>query len=151
MTGKRPKATRLALELGSSCFPFPENQVRVEWLRSPGTNRASAEPQVLPDWKLQANWDGVREMLSKMQDALTHPKARPKHRKGIDVRVRNGGPTKVEIPFWVVETSSLGCRFQLRLSLVKGTLPKAREVVGAAKFRQNAWLVGPTCFVLEIV
>ncbi|CAJ1333406.1 unnamed protein product [Effrenium voratum] len=32
--------------------------------------------KVLPDWKLQANWDGVREMLSKMQDALTHPKVK---------------------------------------------------------------------------
>ena len=35
--------------------------------------------QVLPDWKLAPNWDGVREMLSKMQEAMAHPKAGSNH------------------------------------------------------------------------
>lgn len=32
--------------------------------------------KVLPDWKLAPNWDGVREMLSKMQEAMAHPKVK---------------------------------------------------------------------------
>jgi len=32
--------------------------------------------KVLPDWKLAPNWDGVREMINKMADAMTHPKVR---------------------------------------------------------------------------
>lgn len=32
--------------------------------------------QVLPDWKLAATWDGVREMLSKTHEAQAHPKVR---------------------------------------------------------------------------
>ena len=37
--------------------------------------------QVLPEWKLSPTWDGVREMLSKMVDASSHPKvwADPSH------------------------------------------------------------------------
>eukprot|EP00435_Cladocopium_sp_Y103_P016541 s2349_g4.t1 len=32
--------------------------------------------KVLPDWKLAPNWDGVREMLQKMQEAMAHPKVK---------------------------------------------------------------------------
>ncbi|CAK9019571.1 Hypothetical protein SCF082_LOCUS14574 [Durusdinium trenchii] len=32
--------------------------------------------KVLPDWKLAATWDGVREMLSKTHEAQAHPKVR---------------------------------------------------------------------------
>jgi len=32
--------------------------------------------KVLPDWKLAPNWDGVREMINKMSDALLHPKVK---------------------------------------------------------------------------
>jgi len=32
--------------------------------------------KVLPEWKLAPTWDGVREMLSKMVDASSHPKVK---------------------------------------------------------------------------
>lgn len=32
--------------------------------------------KVLPDWKLAPNWDGVREMLQKMHEAMAHPKVK---------------------------------------------------------------------------
>jgi len=38
----------------------------------------SAFARVLPNWELTADWDGVRETQSKMQDALMHPKVKKK-------------------------------------------------------------------------
>ncbi|OLP92532.1 Small nuclear ribonucleoprotein-associated protein B [Symbiodinium microadriaticum] len=36
----------------------------------------SVYAKVLPDWKLAPTWDGVREMINKMSDALLHPKVK---------------------------------------------------------------------------
>lgn len=37
-------------------------------------NREPRIVEVLPEWKLAPTWDGVREMLNKMTDAMNHPK-----------------------------------------------------------------------------
>merc|ERR1739848_459019 len=36
----------------------------------------SVQGRVLPEWHLPPDWDGVREMMARMKDAIKHPKVK---------------------------------------------------------------------------